>query len=321
MPESGSRHVYGPVASRRLGRSLGVDLVPPKVCTYDCLYCQLGRTTERTLQCRARVDLPQVLAQVRRRLREGARPDWITLAGSGEPTLEAGIGELIARLQEATTTPVAVLTNGSLLWLPEVRRALARADLVLPSLDAGSEAVFRRLNRPHPELDLATVAEGLLRFGEEHRGEIRLEVFLLAGINDGPEQVGRIAALAGRLRPQRVQLNSLVRPGAEPGLRAVSPARLRRLAARFQGRVEVIGGPPEEGRGGSGGPGAPGGRVAVDARVLELLARRPCTTRDVAAGLGLHPNEALKLLQALQAQGRVAVRRRGGRVFYVRAGE
>ena len=140
--------VYGPVPSRRLGRSLGVDLVPYKVCTFDCIYCQLGRTAATTVKRMPYVKAEAVLADISACLESGASPDYITLAGSGEPTLNSRIGDLIPAIKKLTTIPVALLTNGTTLVRPEVREALWELDLVVPSLDAGTEKIYRLINRP-----------------------------------------------------------------------------------------------------------------------------------------------------------------------------
>ncbi|MBN1773527.1 MAG: radical SAM protein [Deltaproteobacteria bacterium] len=301
-------HVYGPVWSRRLGRSLGIDLIPYKICSYDCVYCQLGRTTRKTVQRREYVPLGEVLDDLRRRLAAGPTPDFVSLAGSGEPTLHAGLGELIAALKRRTTVPVAVLTNGSLLARPGVRRELARADLVLPSLDAGDARMFRRVNRPHPSLRFRDVVEGLAEFVAGFGGAVWLEVFLLAGWTTAPDQVRRLAELARRVGPARVQLNTVARPPAEQRAAAVPHAELVRLARQFDGPVDLLVDRPAA---------APRGKTAGDlAAVLELLGRRPCTIAGMAAGLGLHPNDALKRVEALRQAGRVRAVRRGARTFY-----
>ena len=156
-----ARQIYGPVPSRRLGTSLGVDLVPFKVCSYDCVYCQLGRT--RWISCDREAFVPpaRLVEEIRQALVQGPLPDVITLAGSGEPTLYEPLGELIRALKTLTGIPVALLTNGALFWKPEVRRDAALADLVLPSLDAGDEATFQAVNRPHPGLTLEETLQGL----------------------------------------------------------------------------------------------------------------------------------------------------------------
>ena len=201
--DSPTRFVYGPVPSRRLGRSLGVDLVPFKTCPYDCIYWQLGRTTDKTLRRAGYAPLDAVVAELEVRIARHPNADFIGHAGSGEPTLHEGIGDLSGAIKRMTDIPVAVLTNGALLWMPEVRRALAGADLVMPSLDAGGPDTFRRVNRPVDELDFEQMVEGLVAFTSGFRGRTWLEVFVLRGITDGPDEIDRIAALADRIRPER----------------------------------------------------------------------------------------------------------------------
>ena len=169
-------HIFGPVPSRRLGRSLGVDLVPFKTCTYDCIYCQLGRTINKTIQRKEWVPIDNVINQLKGKLK--SKPDYITLSGSGEPTLFLRLEELIARIKSITDIPVAVLTNGSLLWLPEVRKALKSADMVVPSLDAGSSQIFQYVNRPHSDITFSKMLDGLVKFRDEYNGKYWLEVFV-----------------------------------------------------------------------------------------------------------------------------------------------
>jgi wyosine [tRNA(Phe)-imidazoG37] synthetase (radical SAM superfamily)/predicted Fe-Mo cluster-binding NifX family protein len=225
-----TRYVFGPVPSRRLGRSLGVDLVPFKTCTYDCVYCQLGHTTFKTAQRRAWVPVHKVLAEVRAAL--GSEPEWITLAGSGEPTLHCGLGAVIKGIKQLTSTPVAVLTNGSLFWQPQVRDDLAAADLVMPSLDAPDAALFRRVNRPHHAIGFGRMVDGLGRFRRKFRGLYWLEVFLLDGVTSSDADVERLAALADGIAPDLVQLNTVARPPAEPTAAGVPAQTLERLAGR-----------------------------------------------------------------------------------------
>ncbi len=301
-------YVYGPVSSRRLGRSLGVDLVPLKTCTYDCVYCQLGRTTHKTIARRSWADPAEVIAQIRGRL--STRPDVITIAGSGEPTLHSGIGEVIAGIKESSDVPVAVLTNGSLLGLPEVRRDLALADIVVPSLDAPDEHLFRLVNRPHGSLRFAAVVDGMADFREVFAGQIWLEILLLAGVTAIQGEVERLARIAERLAPDRVQLNTVVRPPAEPFAEAVAPERLHEFATVFTPRAEVMAPAPSNTEG-----------LAVSrGDVLDLLARRPCTSSDVAAGLGVHQNEAVKVIAALVNDGLVTSATHDGKLFYIAAG-
>jgi len=306
------KYIFGPVPSRRLGHSLGVDLVPFKTCTYDCIYCQLGRTSVKTLERKEYVPVEAVLSELDLRLAEGVAPDYVTLSGSGEPTLHSQIEELVTGIKRRTRIPLAVLTNGSLLWDPAVRRGLAEADVVIPSLDAGDETFFRYVNRPHSELSFAQVVEGLRAFQREFKGQIWLEVFLLAGITATTSQVEKIAALAKRIRPDRVQLNTVSRPPAEEFAYSVTRHQMEMFARLFDGKSEVI---SEQTPGGSLHTG-PCVTQATDDDILALLGRRPCTAQGVSTGLGLHINEATKRLQHLLEQGAVSTLRKDDTLFY-----
>ncbi len=307
------RHVYGPVPSRRLGRSLGVDLVPFKVCSYDCVYCQLGRTTTKTTERRDWVPLAEVLPELRAKLASAGPVDYVALAGSGEPTLHSGLGEVIRAVRTMTAAPVAVLTNGSLLFREDVRQELFAADVVLPSLDVGDEELLRIVNRPADGIPFEEMVEGLVAFTREFRGEVWLEVLLLDGATEAPSQVAKIASLVGRIAPARVHLGTVARPPAELFARPVSAARLLSIASLLPGRVEVLPAPGESGD-------REGGERSVGAsEVLDLLRRRPCTAEDVAGGLALHRNEATKVLDRLSAAGEVRTILTAGRVFFVPA--
>jgi wyosine [tRNA(Phe)-imidazoG37] synthetase (radical SAM superfamily) len=310
MTSSDFKYVYGPVASRRLGRSLGVDLVPFKTCTYDCIYCQLGRTTSQTSQRGEYVPVDAVLAELKSRLALGPRPDYIGLAGSGEPTLHARIGDLIAGIKHLTRVPVAVLTNGSLLWAPDVREALMEADLVMPSLDAGDEAMFQRVNLPHPEISFQMMVDGLAAFTARFRKLVWLEVLLVEGFTGSEKEVEKIAVWARRIRPGRVQLNTVSRPPTEASARPVPAERLAALSGLFAKAVEVISdSPPLTAR-------PTRGSTVTDQEILDLLSRRPCTAQGVAEGLDLHLLEATKRLSALTKAGNVSVLRKDGDLFY-----
>ncbi|MBN1938449.1 MAG: radical SAM protein [Candidatus Aminicenantes bacterium] len=313
MTEKRLRHVYGPVPSRRLGRSLGVDLVPFKTCSYDCIYCQLGRTTEKTIDRKVLIPVEDVLADLDEKLAGGVTPDVISLAGSGEPTLYAGLGELIRGIKARTGIPVAVLTNGSLLWREDVRKDLSAADLVIPSLDAGDGRLFEYVNRPHPGLTFEQMTEGLVEFTSGFSGEVRLEVFLLDGVTSGDTEVKKIASWVERIRPARVELNTVTRPPGEDYAFPVGLDRMRNLAGFFPGRVDVIGG--WTGKESAAGEAAGSG----DEDVLDLLRRRPCTKEDVAAGLGLHLTEAIKKLDRLDKAGKTKRSRVGSLVYYAAA--
>jgi len=285
---------------------LGVDLVPFKTCSYDCIYCQLGRTTCKTVRRLEYVPLDDVLAELKEKL--AAKPDYITLSGSGEPTLFARLAELIDGIRSMTDIPVAVLTNGSLLWQPEVRKQLKDAHLVLPSLDAGTASLFQAINRPHEDVSFDRMLDGLIAFREEYAGEYWLEVFLLAGHNAIDCEVDRIIELVRRIKPERVQLNTAVRPPAETYAVMVDSRRMRELARRFNPPAEVI----ADYR----GTHSLGEFCSARSTILQTILRRPCTLIDLANGLGLHPNEVLKHIEELKAEGCVENREAGGTLFY-----
>ncbi|MBN1586645.1 MAG: radical SAM protein [Candidatus Omnitrophica bacterium] len=300
-------HVFGPVPSRRLGRSLGVDLVPFKTCSYDCIYCQLGRTSCKTLERKEWISIEDVLAELRCKL--ATKPDYITLSGSGEPTLFSRLGELIGRIKVMTDVPVAVLTNGSLLWREEVRSQLLEADLVIPSLDAGDPAMFRFVNRPHEDLDFENVMDGLVRFGREFQGEYWLEVFLLGGYTSIKSEVLKLARCARCINPDRIQLNTVTRPPAEDYAFNVPRERMNELAVMFDPVAEVI----ADFRGVHQQPEFAAGREDV----LTLLKRRPCSIEDLSSGLGFHRNEAIKYVEELKSKNLVEEKWVSGRLYYV----
>jgi wyosine [tRNA(Phe)-imidazoG37] synthetase (radical SAM superfamily) len=310
MNSSGFRYIYGPVPSRRLGRSLGVDLVPFKTCTYDCIYCQLGRTTCKTIERKEYVPIAEILVELQQKLTQGAAPDFVTLAGSGEPTLYSEIGKLLREIKRLTSVPVAILTNGSLLWMREVQDALLEADLVLPSLDAGDERSFRRVNRPPARIGFEKVVSGIAEFTDRFHNPVWLEVFLVAEVTGVASEVERIATLTARIHPERVQLNTVWRPPAEAFAHPVPAEQMEVFAGLFDGNAEVI----SEQEAGESQPRTP--PTVTDDDILALLGRRPCTARGVSTAFGLHIAETTKRLQSLVQQGSLSPLRKNKGVFY-----
>ena len=231
-------YIFGPVPSRRLGRSLGVDLVPFKTCTYDCIYCQLGRTTNKTMQRKEWVPIDIVINQLKAKL--SSKPDYITLSGSGEPTLFSRLEELISKTKGIADIPVAVLTNGSLLWLPEVRNALKAADMVVPSLDAGSSQIFQYVNRPHPDITFSKMLQGLVEFRKDYGGQYWLEVFLLAGVTTPEMEINRLKTCINAIQPDKVHVNTVTRPPAEGFAEPVPKKQLETIAKKLYEKAEVI---------------------------------------------------------------------------------
>ncbi len=301
-----SGYLFGPVPSRRLGRSLGVDLVPFKTCSYDCIYCQLGQTTCKTLHRKEWVPVELVLRELEQKL--DSRPDYITLSGSGEPTLFKPIDKLIDGIRALTDIPVAVLTNGSLLDDQDVRAELCSADLVIPSLDAGNEAIFRSVNRPHKDISFARMFAGLRTFRRHFFGAYWLEVFLLDGYTTSEPELSDIRQCVDLIQPDRVQLNTVTRPPAENHAAAVPLARLEEIAATLSPPAEVIAEFHSD-------QVMEAGKASRE-EILQLLRRRPCSVDDIAAGLGMHRNEVLKAVEHLNSECLVEGNQVGNKLYY-----
>jgi len=251
------------------------------------------------------VSLEPVVTQLKARLH--LEPDYITLAGSGEPTLHSKIGELIIRIKEVTDIPVAVLTNGSLLWMPDVREALMAADLVVPSLDAGSNELFRYVNRPHTNIVFGKMLEGLVKLRDEYTGQYWLEVFLLSGVTTVEAQLNMLSHCIKVIGPDKVQLNTVTRPPAEEYAEPVPRERLEQIAGQISDIAEIVAAFPHE-------------EVADSFRsnrddIVNLLKRRPCSEQDIAAGLGIHVNEVAKQVDRLVSEGRVRTMRYHGTLY------
>ncbi|HVK40561.1 MAG TPA: radical SAM protein [Candidatus Kapabacteria bacterium] len=306
------RHIYGPVASRRLGRTLGVDPVPSKTCTYDCIYCQVGRTTEKTLERAHYVPIDEILEELGRALAEGVEADYVVIAGSGEPTLHAGLGAIIRGAHALTKLPVVVITNGSLLWRADVREDLMAADIVMPSLDAGDSQTYHYVNRPHGDLDFETIVDGIATFTREFDGEVWLEVFLLAGVTSIEAEMRKIAKLVATIAPTRTQINTATRPTAEDFAYAVSRERIEELASLIPGVVEIVGGDPVD-------DSRTGADEVTDDAIIGLIGRHPCTVREMATALRVHPRAVGRQLESLDREGRIKPVVRNGRIYYCAA--
>lgn len=309
------KYLFGPVPSRRLGMSLGVDLVPPKVCSLDCVYCEVGKTTELTLNRRTYIDSAALKAELEDYFANRPSPDYITFSGSGEPTLHVDIGAILQFIKDRQPeVPVAVLTNGTLLSNPAVRKEILPADLVLPSLDGATERTFRRINRPAKGLTAASCIDGLIAFRKEFSGTIWLEIFILPGYNDDEAELRALRDAIVRIAPDTVQLNTLDRPGTVPNLRGATLAELQRVKEFWQlDRVEIIAAAANRKRSQSY-------RSDTETAILETIARRPCTIEDLTAILGLHANEVNKYLDVLDNEDRIVSVRQPRGIFYKRNG-
>ncbi len=305
------KYLFGPVPSRRFGRSLGVDLTPFKTCSLDCVFCQLGLTTKKTVTREEYVDTDAVIAEIEDWLETDGKADYITLSGSGEPTLHSRFGEVLKFVRANSSIPAVVLTNGTLLHLPEVREAARLADVVKVSLSAWDEASYGWVNRPHSDLKFSQLVEGQKAFRRQFRGKLWLEVFLIAGMNSASSDVGRIAALADEIKPDRIQLNTVVRPPAEKFAAPLSMERLSSFCPLFRPTAEVIAEFNTE------------KDLKLQANketILSMLQRRPCTADQIAKGFGMHLNEVSKYLGNLMRTGQIREERKNNTVYYAATG-
>jgi len=306
------RYVFGPVPSRRLGRSLGVNLVPFKTCNYSCVYCQLGRTTRLVDERDDFFPPEEVLSEIREALSRNPDLDYLTFTGEGEPTLCRSIGWLISRAKELSPVPVAVLTNGALLCREDVREELGQADLVMPSLDAGDPRTFRRVNRPHRDLDIEAIVDGISEFRDEFRGKLWVEVMLVAGVNDTEEALKAIRRALDRIRPDRTFINLPVRPPAESWVRIPDEDALVRAQVLLE--AELL---PHEEEGEFGVEGFPDPVEAI----LHIIRRHPMRERHIVETLSRFPQEAVSEgLDSLVKSGRAKRITYRGQTFYAYAG-
>lgn len=285
-----------------------MDLVPYKTCSLDCVYCQLGRTTDKTVERKEYIPAGVILSQLEETLSSRPTVDYITLSGSGEPTLNSGIGELIREIKGMTSIPVTVLTNGSLLYNEELRRDLLTADLLLPSLDAVRKETFELVNRPHPSLSIEEVVRGLFQFRKEFDGEIWLELMLVKGVNDAMTDIEELKKAVTDIKPDKVQLNTVARPPSEEFAHPLDMAELREKRAFLGRNCEIIAEFKER------------KQIAysqdTEGAIVELVRRRPVTLQDISTSLGIHRNEAVKYLESLEQNGMIKVHNFKGSKYY-----
>jgi len=305
------KHLFGPVPSRRLGISLGVDLIPHKICSLNCVYCECGGTSTLTAERKEYVPVDEVYEEIKHYFKNHPDPDYVTFSGAGEPSLHSHLGEVIAFLKALRPAlPLAVLSNGTLFSDPQVRKELMPADLVLPSLDAATEGALRRINRPLRSIRPKEYIDGLISFRKEFTGEMWLEILILPGYNDDPDNLKALREALLRIRPHRIQLNTLDRPGAVGGLWPATHERLKEIAAYFDlEQVEIIAPPEERNQ-------VKAYRNDLEAVIMETLSRRPSTLADLEKILGLHPNEINKYLGVLEEAGKIESSRQERGLFY-----
>jgi len=296
------KYLFGPVPSRRLGMSLGVDLVPKKVCSLNCVYCEVGKTTTLTIDRKEYINYDAVIQELTHYFSNNPDPDYITFSGYGEPTLNSRIGAIINFCkQQKPHIPIAILTNGTLLYDKNLRQELLAADVVLPSLDAATEKGFLRINRPPKTLTLENYIQGSITFRKEFKGKIWLEIFILPDYNTNETELLALKEAILKIRPDSVQLNTLDRPGIKDNLRSATFQELQQIVDFWQlENVEIIAAAPERKK-------VQSYRKDAETAILETIARRPCTLDDLSKILGLHVNEINKYLDVLEAENKIEI--------------
>lgn len=304
-------YVFGPVPSRRLGQSLGIDTIPLKTCNWNCVYCQLGRSLPLTNERREYVPVEDILLEAEQTLRshKNGDIDWVTFVGSGEPTLHSRFGELIRRVKNMTALPVAVITNGSLLYLPEVREELSAADAVLPTLDAGSAELYRKINRPHLQITFERLVDGLVAFRKEYQGKLWVEVMLVRGLNDTSEALEDISKVLQRVMPDAVHINLPTRPPCETWVQLPDEEGLMR-AMSILGKIAEVVHPAE------GSFDLSRYENVVDA-IVGIITRHPMRQDELERTLTRwSPGQVVEALADLEASSRAQIVERYGTRFW-----
>ncbi len=305
------KYLFGPVNSRRLGLSQGIDLLTTKTCNFDCIYCEVGGTFIHTCERREYTPTAEILAEIDELLTQEtlAKPiDVFTITAMGEPTLHTGLGQIIRHIKKKTGKPVAVLTNGATMHLEDVRQELQAADIVIPSLDSARPESFRKIDRPAQCVDLDEMIDGIALFCREFPGQVWLEVMLAKNINDQPSDIAALKKAIMRINPQRVQLNTVVRPPLESFAKPLTHEDLSHIAAQLPGNVEIIASFAKRVH--------DSWRSPEPDEILEMLQRRPCTASDISEALNLEPAQTSSLMEELTDQGKVLKMVHQGKTYY-----
>lgn len=305
------KYLFGPVPSRRLGVSLGVDLVPYKVCTFNCIYCECGKTTDFTQERKPFFDADRIIEELRDFLIPEPELDYITFSGGGEPTLNSDTGKILNFIKDSFPAyKVALLTNGSLLWKEDVRDDIKKCDIILPSLDAVSEGVFKKINRPCIGIEIKDIVKGIKKIKEESSARIWLEVFIVPGINDRKEELKLLKDTITEIGPEKVQLNTLDRPPTEEYVMPASREKMQEIKDFFMPvKAEIIKDFVHKGSSGEY-------LSDIEEKFLSILRRRPCTAEDLSGAFELQTVIINKYLRELEKSGRIISEKRTRGVFY-----
>ena len=305
------KHLFGPVPSRRLGMSLGIDLIPKKVCSLNCVYCEVGKTTNLTTKRLEYVKYDSVITELETFMSNNPKIDYFTFSGSGEPTLNSRIGDVLKFIKKNyPEIKTAILTNGTLLYDKKLRDELMDADVILPSLDAASRDVFRKINRPSKKLNIETYIQGLIDLRKEYKGQIWLEILFLKGYNDSKKELILLKEAILRIQPNRIQLNTLDRPGTKQNLFPLTKNELEAIVHFWKlPNIEIITSPDKRSN-------IESFNGDIETAIIETIARRPCTLDDIHTFLGIHTNEINKYLAGLESNHKIKTVNLERGVFY-----
>ncbi len=303
------KHIYGPVPSRRLGVSLGIDPIPLKVCSFDCVYCEVAKTTLLTIERKEYIKAGEILSELKNFLKEyKGTLDYITFSGSGEPTLNSRIGYMIREIKKFATVPVAVLTNASLLWQHELQEELSAADLVKCTLDAARDKYFKRINQPSPLLSIDKIVQGITEFSKKYKGTLLIEVMLVRGVNDDEENYRDLHNVLKDIHTTEIQINTVVRPAAFGFAKPLSKEELELAQKIIGNNCKIISEFSRETN--------KAYRKDLEEAIVGSIRIRPQTINDLSSGLGVHRDEILKYMELLTKEGKVIETLLQGQKFY-----
>lgn len=303
-------YLFGPVPSRRLGRSLGVDLVQHKTCSFNCVYCECGKTTLLTNERAAYAPTSEVLAELNQFLSANPQLDYVTFSGAGEPTLHIGLGKIVNFIKtKFLKFRLALLTNGSLFYQQSLREEVVNIDLILPSLDAADANIFHRINRPHHDIKIKKIISGLAELKKNQKGQMWLEIFIIPGLNDSPDHIEKLKDAIHQIKPELVQLNSLDRPGTENWIVSATQEMLEKIAKKLNWRTEIIAKFPARKE-------SKAYHENIEVAIWEMIKRRPGTLEDWSQMAGLHENEVNKYLNVLMKTEQIQARQMERGLFY-----
>jgi len=307
--------IFGPVKSRRLGRSLGIELVPKKVCTMNCIYCETGKTTNLTLERKEYYPWDLIEKSILQAKEIEDTFDVLTFTGSGEPSLNIHFEKALRLAKKIIKKPIAVLTNASLLDIPSVREALAEIDIVLPSLDAGNPETFKKINLPHPKIELKTIIENLKKLREEMKGEMWLEILFVEGINDSEKDLKDLKSAIDYINPHKVQLNTVVRPPAFEEAKPISFEKLKKIAEFLGEKVEII--VDKDRLEKAVKTFKESEKEKIKERLFDYLKRRPSTIEELSSAFKIEKEIIEDILKTFISEGKVKEKLYEEKIFFI----